>query len=136
MDCDSFQASWVATVLNLDWPSKTSSIIENDEDRVRRQKQELVHLFDSALAHGINAIIFQVSPSADAFYKSDYLPWSSYLTGKLGKYPGFDPLEFAIIEARKRGMELHAWLNPYRVSMDDKSATAKALRNSAKDSPP
>lgn len=136
MDCDSFQASWVATVLNLDWPSEISRTIEDDAERAKRQKQELVRMFDNAASHGINAIIFQVSPSADAFYQSEFLPWSSYLTGTLGKYPGFDPLEFAIKEARKRGMELHAWLNPYRVSMDDSAATAKALQNSAKDSPP
>lgn len=135
MDCDSFQASWVATVLNLDWPSTVSRNIEDDAERAKRQKQELVRMFDDAASHGINAIIFQVSPSADAFYQSEFLPWSSYLTGTLGKYPGFDPLEFAIKEARKRGMELHAWLNPYRVSMDDSAATAKALQHSAKDSP-
>ncbi|PWL16953.1 hypothetical protein DKP76_12950 [Falsochrobactrum shanghaiense] len=135
LDCDMFHASWVATVLNLDWPSKASSGIADDAERVKRQKQELVRLFDEAEEHGINAVIFQVSPAADAFYKSDYLPWSSYLTGALGKYPGFDPLEFAIAQARKRGIELHAWLNPYRVSMDDKPSTAKALENSSSDSP-
>lgn len=135
LDCDMFHASWIATVLNLDWPSKLSSGIEDDEERVKRQKQELMRLFDEASEHGINAVIFQVSPAADAFYKSDYLPWSSYLTGRLGKYPGFDPLQFAITEARKRDIELHAWLNPYRVSMDDKPVTAKALKNSSSDSP-
>ncbi len=77
-----------------------------------------------------------MSPAADAFYQSSYLPWSSYLTGTLGKNPGFDPLKFAIREAHKRGIELHAWLNPYRVSMDTKPSTRKELKNSSKDSPP
>ncbi|MCX2697739.1 MULTISPECIES: glycoside hydrolase family 10 protein [Ochrobactrum] len=134
-DCDMFHASWVATVLNLDWPSKASTQIENDSERVKRQKQELVRMFDEASQHGINAVIFQVSPAADAFYKSEYLPWSSYLTGTLGKDPGFDPLRFAIAEAHKRGIELHAWLNPYRVSMDVRPATRKELKNASSDSP-
>ncbi len=108
LDCDTFHASWVATVLNLDWPSRASTQIEDDSERVKRQKQELVRMFEEASEHGINAVIFQVSPAADAFYKSDYLPWSSYLTGTLGKDPGFDPLRFAIAQAHKRGIELHA----------------------------
>ncbi|WP_273726522.1 glycoside hydrolase family 10 protein [Brucella gallinifaecis] len=135
LDCDTFHASWVATVLNLDWPSRISTQIDDDSERVKLQKQELVRMFDEASEHGINAVIFQVSPAADAFYKSDYLPWSSYLTGKLGKDPGFDPLRFAISEAHKRGIELHAWLNPYRVSMDIRPATRKELINSSSDSP-
>lgn len=134
--CDAFHASWIATVLNLDWPSKASANIADDEKRVERQKRELVRLFDEAKEHGINAVIFQVSPAADAFYVSSYLPWSSYLTGRLGKYPGFDPLQFAIEEAHKRGIELHAWLNPYRISMDVKPSTSKALKNATGDSPP
>lgn len=136
VDCDAFNASWIATVLNLDWPSKASANIEDDAERIKRQRQELVRLFDEASEHGINAVIFQVSPAADAFYVSSYLPWSSYLTGKLGKHPGFDPLQFAIAEAHKRGIELHAWLNPYRISMDTKPATRKALKNGGQDSPP
>ncbi|MFD1199517.1 glycoside hydrolase family 10 protein [Brucella gallinifaecis] len=136
LDCDTFNASWVATVLNLDWPSRASTQIENDSERVAAQKREMVRMFDEASAHGINAVIFQVSPAADAFYKSEYLPWSSYLTGRLGKAPGFDPLRFAISEAHKRGIELHAWLNPYRVSMDIRPATHEELKNSSPDSPP
>ncbi len=136
LDCDTFNASWVATVLNLDWPSRASTQIENDSERVKLQKQELVRMFDEASEHGINAVIFQVSPAADAFYKSEYLPWSSYLTGTLGKDPGFDPLRFAIEQAHKRGIELHAWLNPYRVSMDVRPATRKELKNSSSDSSP
>ncbi|WP_139976186.1 glycoside hydrolase family 10 protein [Ochrobactrum sp. CGA5] len=135
LDCDAFHASWIATVLNLDWPSRSSSRIEDDAERIKLQKEELLKLFDEASEHGINAVIFQVSPTADAFYQSSYLPWSSYLTGTLGKDPGFDPLKFAIEEAHKRGIELHAWLNPYRVSMDTKPSTRKELRNSSNESP-
>lgn len=135
LDCNTFHASWVATVLNLDWPSRASTQIENDSERVKLQKKELIRMFDEASEHGINAVIFQVSPAADAFYKSEYLPWSSYLTGTLGKDPGFDPLRFAIAEAHRRGIELHAWLNPYRVSMDVRPATRKELKSSSSDSP-
>ncbi len=134
LDCDAFHASWIATVLNLDWPSRSSS----DRGRCRTCKapeRRTCQAFDEAAEHGINAVIFQVSPTADAFYQSAYLPWSSYLTGTLGKNPGFDPLKFAVQEAHKRGIELHAWLNPYRVSMDTKPSTRKELRNSSKESP-
>ncbi len=62
LDCDTFHASWVATVLNLDWPSRASTLIEDDSERVKRQKKELVRMFDEASEHGINAMIFQVSP--------------------------------------------------------------------------
>lgn len=127
LDCNDFHASWVATVLNLDWPSRASTGLSDDAERVKQQKRELVRLFEEAQAHGLNAVIFQVSPTADAFYQSNYLPWSSYLTGTLGKNPGFDPLQFAIEEAHKRGIELHAWLNPYRVSMDVKPETKATL---------
>ncbi|MFC4625365.1 glycoside hydrolase family 10 protein [Daeguia caeni] len=127
LDCDAFHASWVATVLNLDWPSRASLAISDDAERVKQQKRELQRLFDEAQDHGLNAVIFQVSPTADAFYRSDYLPWSAYLTGTPGKDPGFDPLQFAIDEAHKRGIELHAWLNPYRVAMDTEPATRAAL---------
>ncbi|HEX9972655.1 MAG TPA: family 10 glycosylhydrolase, partial [bacterium] len=96
-------------MVNLDWPSSPS--LNPD-----RQRSELVSTLDQLRAVGINAIFFQVRPECDAFYQSTYEPWSYFLTGKQGKAPSpfYDPLEFAISEAHKRGMELHAWFNPYR----------------------
>ena len=101
---------WVSTVTNLDFPSAKG--LSADE-----QKKELTDMFDNFKNMGINTIIFQVRPCGDALYKSSINPWSQYLTGVQGQDPGYDPLEFAVSEAHKRGMELHAWLNPYRVTM-------------------
>lgn len=104
-----FRAAWIATVDNIDWPSKRGLPVD-------QQKSELVALLDRAQALNMNAIIFQVRPSADALYDSPLEPWSEYLTGQQGKAPEpyYDPLAFVIEEAHKRGLELHAWFNPYR----------------------
>jgi uncharacterized lipoprotein YddW (UPF0748 family) len=104
-----FRAAWVATVANIDWPSKPG--LSTDE-----QKQEMINLLDDAARMNLNAIILQVRPSCDAIYESKLEPWSEFLTGKMGKAPEpfYDPLAFAIEEAHKRGIELHAWFNPYR----------------------
>ncbi|WP_234567332.1 family 10 glycosylhydrolase [Rhodohalobacter sp. 614A] len=103
------RAVWVATVANIDWPSEPGLPVE-------KQKEEMIDILNRAAALNFNAIILQVRPAADALYESPYEPWSYYLTGKMGKppLPGYDPLEFAVAEAHKRGMELHAWFNPYR----------------------
>jgi len=103
-----FRAAWVATVTNLDWP--TPSLPPQE------QRDQLVGIFESLKGMGFNAIIFQVRPECDALYASDIEPWSKYLTGSQGNAPVplWDPLEFAVEEAHKRGMELHAWFNPYR----------------------
>ena len=102
------RAAWVSSVYNLDWP-KTKNNASN-------QKKELTQLMDKLKSCGINTIIFQIRPESDALYKSSINPWSKYLTGTQGKNPGYDPLAFAVQEAHKRGMEIHAWLNPYRVT--------------------
>ncbi|MFV0377950.1 MAG: glycoside hydrolase family 10 protein [Mangrovibacterium sp.] len=104
-----FRGVWVATVNNIDWPSKTGLTAE-------QQKAEAIALLDLMKKNGMNAVIFQVRPTADAFYYSELEPWSRYLTGTPGKGPGYDPLQFWVEEAHKRQMELHAWFNPYRVS--------------------
>lgn len=98
---------WIATVFQLDWPKQQGTVA---------QKQALVNLLETAKNNGFNAILFQIRTEADAFYDSPYEPWSFYLTGQQGKAPDpyWDPLEFAIEEAHKRGLELHAWFNPYR----------------------
>jgi uncharacterized lipoprotein YddW (UPF0748 family) len=104
-----FRAAWVATVANIDWPSqKTLS--------TKEQQAELLAILDRAVQLKLNAIIFQVRPACDAMYASRIEPWSEYLTGTMGKPPEpfYDPLTFAVAEAHKRGLELHAWFNPYR----------------------
>ena len=103
------RGAWVATVSNIDWPStNTLSTAE--------QKSELLAILDRAAELHLNTLIFQVRPGCDALYASDLEPWSEYLTGTMGKAPEpfYDPLAFAIEEAHKRGLELHAWFNPYR----------------------
>ena len=104
-----FRGVWVASVSNMDWPSRRGLSVE-------RQQAELLSILDRAAAIGLNAVIFQVRPAADALYASPYEPWSEYLTGTMGKAPDpyYDPLEFAVREAHRRGLELHAWFNPYR----------------------
>jgi uncharacterized protein YbbC (DUF1343 family)/uncharacterized lipoprotein YddW (UPF0748 family) len=104
-----FRAAWVATVANINWPSKPGLTVEE-------QKNEAVRLLDLLARNNYNAVIFQVRPHCDAMYKSDLEPWSYYLTGEQGKAPDpwYDPLQFWIDEAHARGLELHAWLNPYR----------------------
>lgn len=105
-----FRAAWLSTVANIDWPSSPGSSPEV-------QKKQLIDILDYLKAANLNAVIFQVRPACDAMYVSDIEPWSYWLTGRQGKAPPtfFDPLAFAIEEAHKRGMELHAWFNPYRV---------------------
>jgi len=104
-----FRAVWVATVDNIDWPSRRD-LSSTD------QQTEFIKILDTAKAMNLNAIILQVRPSADALYSSRLEPWSEYLTGRQGRSPSpfYDPLEFAVREAHRRGLELHCWFNPYR----------------------
>ncbi len=104
-----FRAVWVATVDNIDWPARRDL-------STAQQKASLLAIMNQAEALHLNAIIFQVRPHADALYASRFEPWSEYLTGRQGRAPEpmWDPLEFAVTEAHKRGIELHAWFNPYR----------------------
>jgi uncharacterized lipoprotein YddW (UPF0748 family) len=105
-----FRGVWIATVSNIDWPGPRTN--------TEKQKQDLIDILDSHQETGINAIIFQIRPEADALYAKSTEPWSRWLTGKQGLAPDpfYDPLDFAITEAHKRGMELHAWFNPYRAT--------------------
>jgi uncharacterized lipoprotein YddW (UPF0748 family) len=104
-----FRATWFATVTNIDWPSKSNLTVD-------QQKAELTNLLDQLAASNINAVCFQVRGRSDAYYKSNYEPWAKELTNTLGQDPGYDPLAYVITEAHKRGMELHAWINPFRIS--------------------
>jgi uncharacterized lipoprotein YddW (UPF0748 family) len=106
-----FRGVWIATVDNIDWPQKGDYNVES-------QKADFIRLLDMHLRNGMNAVVVQVRPATDAFYASPYEPWSQWLTGTQGKapFPFYDPLQFMIEEAHKRGMEFHAWLNPYRAN--------------------
>ncbi len=104
-----FRAAWIATVDNIDWPSKGNYNSDS-------QRADFIRILDMHKRNGMNAVIVQIRPAADAFYPSQYEPWSEWLTGKQGQPPSpyYDPLEFMIAETHKRGMEFHAWCNPYR----------------------
>jgi uncharacterized lipoprotein YddW (UPF0748 family) len=108
------RAAWIATVLNIDWPSQKGL-------STQQQQEEYIKLLDLLKSVGMNAVIVQVRPSADAFYPSSYEPWSEYLSGKQGRRPEpyYNPLAFMIEQAKRRGLEFHAWFNPYRASMND-----------------
>ena len=110
----SFRGAWIATVANIDWPS--AEAVGNTE----KQKNEMIFLLDSLESLGLNAIILQVRPTADALYLSELEPVSHWLTGTQGSWneqESYDPLDFTIKEAHERGMEVHVWLNPYRVNL-------------------
>lgn len=106
-----FRGAWIATVANIDWPS------EQAVGDTAKQKAEMLFELDSLVAIGINAIVFQVRPTADALYISGFEPSSHWLTGKQGAPLSWDPLAWTIEQAHNRGMEVHVWLNPYRVNL-------------------
>ena len=108
-----FRGVWVATVDNIDFPS-TKFLSTED------QKAEFISLLNMHRGNGMNAVVVQMRPAADAFYPSQFEPWSEWLTGTQGKPPApyYDPLEFMITETHKRGMEFHAWMNPYRAEFN------------------
>lgn len=120
---------WISSVSNLDWPSKASY------GQTEKQKQEYIQLLDEVEAMGINAVFVQVRPAADSLYPSKLVPWSSYLTGTAGKDPGYDPLAFMIEETHRRGMQFHAWFNPFRASTgsDASKLPANHVANAHKD---
>lgn len=114
-----FRGVWIATVTNIDWPSRPGLSVD-------QQKQELIGILEQHKQTGINAIMLQIRPTADALYAKSRELWSHWLMGKQGLAPaaGYDPLEFAIKEAHFRGMELHAWFNPYRATMSARAVTS------------
>ncbi|HVG41805.1 MAG TPA: family 10 glycosylhydrolase [Chitinophagaceae bacterium] len=117
-----FRGVWIASVANIDWPSSNQYNVES-------QKAEYIRQLDLHQRNGMNAVIVQVRPASDAVYPSPYEPWSQWLTGTQGKPPSpyYDPLEFMIEEAHKRGFEFHAWANPYRANFSvGKSSIAPA----------
>ncbi|MFI0774325.1 glycoside hydrolase family 10 protein [Streptomyces sp. NPDC021212] len=104
-----FRGMWLATVANRDWPARTGL-------PAAEQRASLLAFLDTAVERRLNAVVFQVRPTADALWPSPYEPWSEWLTGTQGQDPGWDPLGTAVREAHRRGLELHAWFNPYRVA--------------------
>lgn len=116
-----FRGAWLATVANLDWPSQPGLSVD-------QQKAELTALLDRAVQLKLNAVIFQVRPMADAAYPSPLEPWSEFITGRMGRAPEpfYDPLALAIQESHRRGLELHAWFNPFRVSLPPTQARSPA----------
>ncbi len=112
-----FRAAWVACVYNIDWPSKAGL-------GQASQKAELLRLLNQAQKLKLNAIIFQVRPNADAVYSSSIEPWSPWVSGTMGRSPGYDPLGFCIQEAHRRGIEVHAWFNPFRALPNKNMPTA------------
>ncbi|MGW7455190.1 glycoside hydrolase family 10 protein [Streptomyces sp. NPDC054787] len=121
-----FRGMWIASVVNVDWPSESGL-------SAARQRAELLALLDTAVERKLNAVILQVRPAADALWPSKLEPWSQWLTGEQGVDPGWDPLGTAVTQAHARGLELHAWFNPYRVAhhtdLDRLVSTHPARRN-------
>ena len=120
---------WLATVSRLDWPPISSVNISSSAIRISQQKKALTDKLDNLKRLGINTVFFQVKPDATALWQSKILPWSDTLTGKIGEDPGYDPLQFMLDEAHKRGMRVHAWFNPYRVSVNTKPGTVTELNS-------
>ena len=106
-----FRGAWLSPAADGDWPSRPGLSAE-------QQQRELITLLDRAQSIGLNAIIFHVRLSGDALYPTPLAPWSAKLTGRQGVNPGYDPLAVAVREAHARGLQLHAWFNPFRASLD------------------
>lgn len=123
-DHTDMRAVWISTVYSADYPST----INNEE----AQKAEFIEKLEQAQALGLNTVVVQVRPKGDAFYESELNPWSAVLTGVQGMDPGYDPMEFMIKETHKRGMEFHAWMNPYRITTSGTDLSALSADNMAR----
>lgn len=127
---------WLTTVSRLDWPPISSINAGSSTLRINQQQTAMRAKLDNLKSLGINTIFFQVKPDGTALWQSNILPWSDMMTGNIGEYPGYDPLQFVLDEAHQRGMKVHAWFNPYRVSVNTKPSTITALNNTLTQSPP
>lgn len=119
---------WLTTVSRLDWPP-LASINASPASRISQQQKALTDKLDKLKSLGINTVFFQVKPDGTALWRSKILPWSDTLTDKIGEDPGYDPLQFILLQAHQRGMKVHAWFNPYRVSTNVKPATVRELND-------
>lgn len=126
-DSTDMRAVWISTVYSADYPSAI-----NNEDA---QKKEFIAKLEQAQKLGLNTVVVQVRPKGDAFYKSEWNPWSAVLTGVQGMDPGYDPMAFMIQETHKRGMEFHAWMNPYRITTSGTDLAALSADNMARQHP-
>lgn len=126
---------WLATVSRLDWPPVASVNARNPAIRMTQQQEALKGKLDKLKSLGINTVFFQVKPDGTALWPSKILPWSDMLTGNIGEGPGYDPLQFMLDEAHKRGMKVHAWFNPYRVSVNTKPSTVAELNRTLSQNP-
>nr|WP_240355160.1 glycoside hydrolase family 10 protein [Pectobacterium brasiliense] len=126
---------WLATVSRLDWPPVASVNASSPAIRITQQQEALTGKLDKLKSLGINTVFFQVKPDGTALWPSKILPWSDMLTGKIGEDPGYDPLQFMLDEAHKRGMKVHAWFNPYRVSVNTKPSTVTELNRTLSQNP-
>lgn len=117
-----FRATWLTSGMRIDWPKSNN---------IEQQKESICKIFDVMSKGNMNAACLQVRSFSDALYKSSYEPWSEYLTGTRGQDPGYDPLQFAIDEAHKRGLELHVWINPFRVTSSGLLDTADLVWKNA-----
>lgn len=126
---------WLATVSRLDWPPVASVNASSPAIRITQQREALTGKLDKLKSLGINTVFFQVKPDGTALWPSKILPWSDMLTGKIGEDPGYDPLQFMLDEAHKRGMKVHAWFNPYRVSVNTKPSTVTELNRTLSQNP-
>ncbi len=119
---------WIATVANIDWPSRTNLTAD-------QQRAELDDILDRAASAGLNAVFFHVRPASDAVYQSSLEPWGVMLTGTQGKDPGYDPLSYAVTAAHARGLEIHAWINPFRAgnSKDTAALATSHVFNTRRD---
>ncbi|NDO82043.1 hypothetical protein CJP72_15090 [Citrobacter sp. NCU1] len=126
---------WLATVSRLDWPPVSSVNVSDTASRIRQQQKALTDKLDQLKSIGINTVFFQVKPDGTALWPSEILPWSDLMTGTIGENPGYDPLQFMLDEAHKRGMKVHAWFNPYRVSTNTKPSTVAELNRTASQHP-
>lgn len=126
---------WLSTLYGLDWPASSTLDAQSDAPRIRLQQNALTAKLDNLVRIGINTVFFQVKPDGSALYRSALLPWSDVLTGTVCQDPGYDPLAFMLEEAHKRGLKVHAWLNPYRVAMNTLPETAAVLNATLRSSP-
>jgi len=126
-DAKEMRAVWISTVYSADYPSVT-----NDAEA---QKNEFIQKLDKAREMGLNTVVVQVRPKGDALYESELNPWSAVLTGVQGVDPGYDPMAFMIQETHKRGMEFHAWMNPYRITTSGTDVSALSADNMARQHP-
>lgn len=126
---EDMKAVWITTVYNKDWPSAES------KNNPEKQKQEFINILEDVKNLGLNTVIVQVRPKGDALYKSNINPWSEVLTGVQGNDPGYDPLAFIIEEAHKRGIQVHAWLNPYRITTSGTDVNSLSANHFARKNP-